>query len=618
VCLVFAALSCSDEPEPLTELMVVVDSDMVGVDSVQVRVEGMGDPKVATASDLSKRPLPRTVAILHQGGPLGPIEVTAKALAASDAPLVSQSAKISFVRGRVITLTFRLEQSCVGVSCDEGDTCMAGSCEPVEIDASDLKEWTGKPPVHREAGAGGRAGGSGSGTGGGTSGKGGTSGTGSAGKAGSAGTRPAGQGGQGAGSGAMPPEAGSGGSPVVMKTCTGCAFDSATMSSAHGELTCEDGTCVLRCDAGYTDGDVKIANGCEKSASAFPWKLSNLDAAATALAAATSPALTIDCSATLDLGSGALANPLTVCSQQLQAVVVPQGAGAPDLVVFATRHLSVAAGSTFRFTGSRPVAFVVYGDADIDGKLDFSAVGANGAAGSNFECNPGVGGAGQKDGHAGGGGGGGFGTSGGNGGTSVPDDAPGGPSGPAASDLTLAPLRGGCAGGVGGEGDGAMAPGGAGGGALQISVAGKLRIAGTIAASGGGGAPGDDFGDGGGGGGSGGAILLEATTIETVAGAWVTVNGGGGGEGRVAFNNLHAGADGAHASTDAAAGGSGQSPGGNGAAGQTVAATAPACDASLCGGGGGGGGLGRIVMRARDCLLGGSASPPAACSAHLD
>jgi hypothetical protein len=617
---VLAAFSCSPDSLPLTQVMVVVDSDIAQVDSVRVRVEGMGDPKVATAEDLAKRPLPRTVAIVYRGGPLGPITVTADALAGK-ATLVSRRVEFSFVRGRNLTLTIVLEQSCVEVACEaDGDTCIDGGCESAEVDSTRLSDWSGKTPSHRDAGASGGDAGvddGGTGSGGGTpAGAGGRGGAG-----GQAGSRPAGQGGQGGAGTGGKPAAGSGGEPMVL-SCNGCTFDPAT-TAPHGQLSCDNGTCLLGCDAGYTDADQARGNGCEKSASAFAWKTSNVDPSIPALTAAIVPTLMINCSATLDLGNAAFSGTVGICGQQLQPVVIPQRAGAPDVVVLATRHLTVTSGSTFRFAGARPVVIVVYGDAEIDGQLDVSAAGATGGPGSNFECTPGAGGNGANniDEHAGGGGGGGFGTSGGSGATSS-DGALGGPAGAASTDATLLPLRGGCSGGLGGKGEGATTAGGGGGGALQLSVAGRLRITGTIAAAGGGGQVGTysagQLGDGGGGGGSGGAILVEATKIETVSSAWLTTNGGGGGEGRV-INNFawDPGSDGAHASTDVAPGGSGSSPGGNGAAGSTPAVTVPPC-ASICGGGGGGGGLGRVVLRSADCQLGGSTTPAATCSAHVN
>jgi hypothetical protein len=607
-CALLAAISCSPDSQPLTQVMVVVDSDMAQIDSVRVRVDGMGDTKLANANDLDKHPLPRTIAIVYRGGPLGPITVTAEALDSDATTLVSRRAQFSFARGRNVTLELELQQSCIAPKCDLAkQTCIAGACKSPKVDTSKLSDWTGDLPNQSDAGIDGDGGeDSGIGMGGGAA------------TGGSAGAPSGGKGGQSAGAGGKP-AAGSGGTAGVMSTCTGgCAFDSAT-TAPHGQLACENSACVLHCDAGYTNADLNNANGCEMMASAFSWKVSNVDPKNAALLGAIVPALPINCSGTLDLGSGTLPASVTICGTPVAPVLITQASG-PDLVAFATRNMIVASGSTFRFGGSRPVAFVVYGDAEIDGQLDVSATGSSAGPGSNFACAPGAGGSGANGSHAGGGGGGGFGTKGGDGASSTPSGAAGGLGGAVSLDASLSPLRGGCSGGAGGKGDGGNAAGGGGGGAIQLSVAGKLRIGGTIAAAGGGGRRSDDetglLGDGGGGGGSGGAILLEATTIETASASWMTTNGGGGGEGRVAFYTSDPGADGAHSSADPAPGGSGPSSGGNGAAADAVGSAAPACSYSLCGGGGGGGGLGRVVLRATDCSLAGSANPQAMCSLH--
>ena len=95
----------------------------------------------------------------------------------------------------------------------------------------------------------------------------------------------------------------------------------------------------------------------------------------------------------------------------------------------------------------------------------------------------------------------------------------------------LMPLRGGCAGGAGGDNVLRLAPGG---GALQVSAFGKLTVSSVVTAPGRGGmgGPGNVLkAIAGNGGGSGGAILLEARTIDLTSSASVTANGGGGGEG---------------------------------------------------------------------------------------
>ncbi len=621
----FAVLSCRADTTPLTQLMVVVDSDMTSIDRVRVRVDGMVGAKEATASDLDDNPLPRTLALVHAGGPLGPITVTAEGLDGS-ALIVTRRAQLSFVQGRNLMLKLDLVSSCAGMKCSGSDTCVAGGCRTSKVDVTKLDEWSGASP-DLDAGAGepdssvmdaGSGGSSGSSGRGGSGGVGGRGGTGAGGASGSS------SGGRGGSSGSTP-EAGSGGSPSP--TCDACEFDDAT-SEPHGSLTCsDDGVCGLNCAAGYTDADQKRGNGCEASAGKFGWVTSNFDPNAATFAPVIAESVVASCSTTLSFGSGTLPATVDLCGQQLHPLLHSQGNGAPDLVVLSMRGLTVSAGAQIRFTGSRPVLLVVYGDADIAGKLDVSAVGTAGAAGSNFACGPGIGGNGTSGmPGAGGGAGGGFGTSGGNGGNTT-SGRPGGSGGPAQVDNQLQPLRGGCAGGHGGTDDGSPGAGGASGGALQLTVAGTLRVSGIIAAAGGGGRQATDGGDGGGGGGSGGALLLEASRIEVTSSAWIAANGGGGGAGIWAVdgdpgdNGSHDSAVPANGGThsELASGGLALGTGANGAAGSAPAGSAnpPAGTyASQSGGGGGGGGLGRVVLRAADCALAGGMSPSVACTAH--
>jgi hypothetical protein len=296
--------------------------------------------------------------------------------------------------------------------------------------------------------------------------------------------------------------------------------------------------------------------------------------------------------------------------------------GGDDLLVLATKDLVIMDGGSLNFIGSRPVALAVYGDALVDHGFLFAgsfyplpgadAVGAGGSApagrywGTKSFCDGGSGGNGLfANQAASGGGGGAFGSTGGPGG--MGDGAGsgnfvnGGDAGTANGGASLVPLRGGCAGGAGGpQGD----LGGYGGGALQVSVAGRFVINGSLVGAPGGGGFGGDSHDtttpkgGGGGGGSGGAVLLEALHLR-FANSALTANGGGGGGGDGDHNGGQLGAPGAFGylgsgfSVGGAAGGNGGN-GGNGAS--TAAPAGPGGNATSdnAAGGGGGGGFGRI------------------------
>jgi hypothetical protein len=286
---------------------------------------------------------------------------------------------------------------------------------------------------------------------------------------------------------------------------------------------------------------------------------------------------------------------------------------ADGFVVIAVRHLTVNA--PLRVVGSRPVILAVYGDATLNDELlahsarEASRVGAGSGVGCSGRTG-GPGGVGNDDGS--GGGGGGLATEGGLGGANDDGTAAGGPKGGALTG-GFSPLVGGCRGGTGG-GIAGTTPGvgGQGGGALQLSVAGRLTLGSVVSVSGAGGGGGDatiSNAAGGGGGGSGGMLVLEANSLVIESNARVTANGGAGGEGSDARGGSQSpgtpGADGSTQNDTPVAGGEGSAEyggaGGTGAAGSTGPGDgvegSPPSGGSNGAGGGGGGAAGRILLR---------------------
>ncbi|WP_404362278.1 hypothetical protein ACIHQR_20800 [Corallococcus coralloides] len=300
---------------------------------------------------------------------------------------------------------------------------------------------------------------------------------------------------------------------------------------------------------------------------------------------------------------------------QLTLKTVPQGGGAPDILLIPVRTLDL--GGELRIVGSRPVILAVYGDATLNHDILASGRIVNGepapGAGGNQQCLSSQGTAGTFTGGQGGGGGGAGGaTAGANGGDGFNASNSRGEGGLQQSQV-FTPLLGGCAGGPGGgSGTAAGGLGGAGGGAFQISVARTLTVAKTLSVSGGGGLGGKASASpaqsaGGGGGGSGGRIVLEAFQVNLTSTARLTANGGGGGEGAgagtLAANPGENGANGSEDSDSSATGGTGSAiTGGNGGSGGTSSlpsAGSPGTTAVLGdgGGGGGGGAAGSIYLR---------------------
>jgi hypothetical protein len=284
-----------------------------------------------------------------------------------------------------------------------------------------------------------------------------------------------------------------------------------------------------------------------------------------------------------------------------------------ELAVVPVKRLEVRDLVTLTLQGSRPFVFLVAEDALITGDIDASATAERAGPGSTPErCVgregvnaapvtnkvPGGSGAGHR--HAGG-----------RGGTS--EEIVGPEGGVAAEVLDLRRvLLAGCRGGSGATQVAPPNAGGFGGGAVQISAAGTITVAGGIFTNGAGGS-GGALSSGGAGGGSGGAILLEARTIDLAATAVVTANGGGGGEGGDSDNLGLRGEDGKQGTAVAEGG---ERIGGFGGSGGDGGAEDPPGNGLLGGegGGGGGGSSGQLLFRG-ECDLDESAqlSPLGSC-----
>ena len=294
--------------------------------------------------------------------------------------------------------------------------------------------------------------------------------------------------------------------------------------------------------------------------------------------------------------------------------------GAPS--VFAMHDLTIVNGGALRVIGAPAAVLLVDGNAVIAGRLDASAgldplrpVGPGGGSGgatiaaAGGGCGGGIFGtsSGTSD---GGGGGGGMRDAGGGGGGSNAMPQLGGAAGASCSITDLQPLRGGSGGGTGGAGLAMVSFGwgGHGGGALQLSARNQvvLENSGVIVASGGGGGGGQFInasGGGGGGGGAGGGILIEAQVVVVIGAMFANSNNNGGGA-----DISTAGGNGAFGqeSMQPAQGGSS----GGGARGGDGGTNIQARDGRVGNNGGGGGGsAGVIVVRSRDAMLAGPASP---------
>ncbi len=301
----------------------------------------------------------------------------------------------------------------------------------------------------------------------------------------------------------------------------------------------------------------------------------------------------------LDTSTGILLAP-TEIEIGVQSAVVTQSDGT-ELFVLLVKEFDVRDDSVLRVSGDRALVIIATIEVDIYGEISVSADQHNSAGpGAAAECSMSEG----QEGLQRGGGGGGMLEPGGNGGlVGLGDEALGGIALP---NEGLVPLRGGCSGG--GATVGALARGGAGGGAIQIVSADTLdsHFGGRIIAYGGGGQGGFN-GGGGGGGGGGGAILLQALSIDFDSALLGVDGGGGGGGGGAGYgeSGFGGGNDGGDGGNAGGGGGEGESthgagyPGGDGgtmgiSSGGGGGASEVPVGITPGGAGGGGGGRGHV------------------------
>lgn len=360
------------------------------------------------------------------------------------------------------------------------------------------------------------------------------------------------------------------------------------------------GTCLPDAGCGYPP---KGAVGCDGGTCSngeciitFPWAPSN-GLAPSLPGTAIVPKVTLGCGvSTFDSDTLMFGN---WCSQPRPIPRIINRLGLQNLVVLPMLGLDLQ--DELRLTGSKPVILAVFGDAIISGELNASAIGrghgpgapsdnclAQGAPGSAFIFS------------SGGGGGAGFAQVGTRGGSIALFPFTGGLGGGLYLVQPNVVLRGGCAGGDGAASMNGLqaALGGGAGGAVQLSVSGRLTIDGKLSVNGGGGAGGVTFNAGGGGGGSAGGLVLEASLLELKGNTKLTAHGGGGGGGARDGDDGSSGEDG-HDNDASVAQGGAKGGGAAGKGGNGGAATAPSAaeDGTTSAAGGGGAGTGRIHLR---------------------
>jgi len=146
--LVVVFAGCSEDPR--TEIVVSVGSNLSvpgQLDQIHIGVVGPDmelREATATLGD-GQPPLPRTLGLLHEEGPLGPLSIRVVGRMGG-VDVVERRARTSFIEGRTLLLEMDLLASCLGTMCAASTTCTAGGCQPVDVDPETLPEWEGGEP----------------------------------------------------------------------------------------------------------------------------------------------------------------------------------------------------------------------------------------------------------------------------------------------------------------------------------------------------------------------------------------------------------------------------------------------------------------------------------------
>jgi hypothetical protein len=145
LCGLLLALGCGQDIHPLTQLVLVADTDIQALDQVvfEISSEAQGS-RTAQASRVGQSG-PSYVSVVHEVGPLGPVTVSARGLR-QGAVLVQRTQRVSFVAGQTRVVPLWLLASCQNVVCAQEQTCSASGCTPLDLPAAELPEWTGEPP----------------------------------------------------------------------------------------------------------------------------------------------------------------------------------------------------------------------------------------------------------------------------------------------------------------------------------------------------------------------------------------------------------------------------------------------------------------------------------------
>lgn len=137
------------EEKTATQIIVAVATNLSvpkEMDNFDLKVERQGKAKASQNYVLDPgKPdsyeLPATLAITAGSDFTTPVTFTITGKKGNK-EIISRVARLSFIEGRVLLLKIDLLRSCLGKTCDKGQTCAAGACGSPDVDASKLPEYS--------------------------------------------------------------------------------------------------------------------------------------------------------------------------------------------------------------------------------------------------------------------------------------------------------------------------------------------------------------------------------------------------------------------------------------------------------------------------------------------
>lgn len=227
-------VACAAEDRPLTQLILVADTDVSNVDTIQFEITGPGgiDKEVAQAAHNATSG-PAYVSLVRDDGVLGPLTVVARGLRGNNS-LIERTHRVSFVPKQTRVVSLHLFASCLRPPrCTAEQACDATGCISQDVTEAQLSSWTGTPPRLNGTMVPSDAGGS------------------------DAGVSDAGN--------PVLRECGAAGSVDLQSNVAHCgACDRACMAGPHAtSAACVSGACSYACSATFAACDTVPTNGCE-------------------------------------------------------------------------------------------------------------------------------------------------------------------------------------------------------------------------------------------------------------------------------------------------------------------------------------------------------------------